>query len=269
MSEHIRPASDPYHSPVAQATERTPGVLHEKGDFNFRLVLWVGFGLIVTVVLVHLAVWRLLFHEEERNIPPSGGQSSPMLADARRPLEQRLLDVPPPLLEGLERESSLLILRTGDAEERKFYVASDVRVRIGDKEKARLFELREGQTVDVTYHMPDSVISGLGVVTSITSLPVKSRVEAAHEWPDTARTLTAAVVKIEPRGIEAAREWAEVQMDRYGWVDRQKSVARIPITTAMEEILHSREFPKKAKGTSNVRLPSRSNSGQSEGREKP
>ena len=115
MSEHIQPSPDPH--PAARrggCPERTPGVSYEKSGFDFWLILRVGFGLIVTVVVLQLAVWWLLVHYEIPNAPPLEGESSLALDDARRPLGQRLLDVPPPHLEGIERESSLLILRTGE-----------------------------------------------------------------------------------------------------------------------------------------------------------
>ena len=271
MSEHIQPSPDPHPAPgAATLPERTPGVSYEKGGFDFRLILRLGFGLIVTVVVVHLAVWWLLVHYEIPNAPPLEGESSLGLDDARRPLGQRLLDVPPPHLEGIERESSLLILRTGESEQQRFYVAPNIHVSIKDR-IARLFELREGQAVTITYHMPGGVAGGFGVATSIRSPPVKSTAETAHELPDATRMLTATVVTVEPRSVEAARAWAEVQMDHYGWADRRKGIVRIPVATAMEEVLKSREFRSDARKKSDGRIapPGRSNSGRGLGGDKP
>jgi len=271
MSEHIQPSPDPHPAPVAAALpERTPGVSYEKSGFDFWLILRVGFGLIVTAGVIHLAVWWLLVHYEIPNAPPLEGESSLALDDARRPLSQRLLDVPPPHLEGIERESSLLILRTGESEQQRFYVAPNIQVSIQDR-TARLFELREGQAVTITYHMPGGVAGGLGVATSVRSPPMKAATETAHELDDATRILTATVVKVEPRSVEAARAWAEVQMDRYSWADRAKGIVRIPVATAMEEVLKSREFRAGARQKSDGRIapPGRSNSGRGSGGDKP
>ena len=191
------------------------------------------------------------------------GESSLALEDARRPLGRRLLDVPPPHLEGIERESSLLILRTGEGERRTFYVAPEVHVVIKDK-TARLFELREGRAVTITYHMPGGADGGLGVATSVNSPPMKAAAETAHERADAARTLTATLVKVEPRSVAAARELADVQMNRFGWADRDQGIVRIPVGTAMEEVLKSREFRSGARQKSDGRIapPGRSNSGR-------
>ncbi|HWG43990.1 MAG TPA: hypothetical protein VN688_14525 [Gemmataceae bacterium] len=273
MSEHIQRDLGPHPAPVAVETpERTPGVAHERGEFNLRLVVYVGLGLIVTAITVHLLVWWLLRGYEMRHKAPLEGESSLALDDANRPLGERLLNVPPPHLEGIERESTLLILRGDKGEEQQFFVAENVRVRIKDKDKdeyrtARLFELREGQEVTITYHLPGGVAGGLGVVTSATTPPLKTDREAGPELPGTAQRLTATIIKVEPRSVAAAREWAEVQMDRYGWADRQKGVARIPVAVAMEEVLQSAKFrPSDKKKTSRLTPPTRSNSGR--GREK-
>src|SRR5262249_18878888 len=152
---------------------------------------------------------------EKSDTLPAGSMSTLALDDARRPLGQRLDTMPPPHLEGIERESSLVILRVDEGKEERFFVAPNVRVRIDETEKARLFELREGQQVTVAYDMPGGVAGGLGVVTSVTSPPVKAEKRAEPELPDVTRTLTGTVIKLEPRSIAAAREWAEVQKDRY------------------------------------------------------
>ena len=138
--------------PVAAAIpERTPGVSYEKSGFDFWLILRLGFGLIVTVVVLQLAVRWLLVHYEIPNAPPLSGESSLGLDDARRPLGQRLLDVPPPHLEGIERESSLLILRTGESEQQRFYVAPNIHVSI--KGKARS-PLRAAGGTGGDHHLP-------------------------------------------------------------------------------------------------------------------
>jgi hypothetical protein len=161
----------------------------------------------------------------------------------------------------------LLVLRVGAHEDRRFFVGPATRVRI-NKSIARLYELREGQEVTITYHMPGGADGGFGVVTSVTSPPEGSRKTDEHELPQATQILTATVLRIEPRGVAAAREWAEVQMDRYSWADRQKDVARIPIALAMEEVLRSKEFqpPKKMSNGSAI-PPTRSNSGRGKGEE--
>jgi hypothetical protein len=267
MSEHIQPAPGPHTAPVAAAEAhlRTPGVSYEREEFNFRLIIKVGVGLAVMAAVIHLVVWWLLRGLEKTDTLPAGSMSTLALDDARRPLGQRLDNVPPPHLEGIERESSLLILRVDEGKEERFYVTLDVSVRNGENEKARLFELREGQPVTVAYHMPGGVAGGIGVVTSVTSPPVKAEKKAEPELPEVSRTLTGTVVKVEPRSIAAAREWAEVQKDRYGWMDRQKEIVHIPVERAMEEVLRSSEFHSKngkKRGDGRTASPTRSSSGR-------
>src|SRR5262245_32218019 len=248
MSEHIQPAPsvadslrESERTRGASAPPRTPGVSYEREGFNFPLIIKVGVGLAVMAVVIHLVVWWLLRGLEKADTQPAGSMSTLALDDAKRPLGQRLDNVPPPHLEGIERERSLFILRVDEGKEERFFVAPNVRVRIGETEKARLFELREGQQVTVAYHMPGGVAGGIGVVNSVTSPPVKAEKKAEPELPDDTRTLTGTVVKVEPRSIAAAREWAEVQKDRYGWMDRQKKIVHIPIEQAMKEVLQSPE----------------------------
>jgi hypothetical protein len=109
------------------------------------------------------------------------------------------------------------------------------------------------------------------VATSVRSPPMKAATETAHELDDATRILTATVVKVEPRSVEAARAWADVQMDRYSWADRAKGIVRIPVATAMEEVLKSREFRSGARKKSDGRIapPGRSNSGRGSGGDKP
>ncbi len=279
MSEHIQSlsggrqppefgASQRADAPRSETHERTPGVSHERGEFSLRLVLGVAGGLIVTALVIHLVVWGALTGFEKRNALPSGSLSTLAEEDATRPLDQRLDNVPPPHLEGIERESSLLIVRDDKGEEQRFYASLDVRVHLGDNEKARLFELREGQRVTLTYYLPNGVGGGVGVVTAVTSPPSEKADKKSDtaELPDVARTFNATILKVEPRSIAAARQWAEVQMERYGWTDRDKEIVHVPVEKAMEEVLKSPQFrTEKNKKKSGGRLasPSRSSSGRS------
>lgn len=266
MSEHIQQAPGPHAAPpTAEAHEGTPGVSRESDWFNFWLIVKVGLGLAVTAAFIQVSVWYLLHGLKKIETQPVGTESSLALDDARRPLGQRLDNVPPPLLEGIERESSQLILLVDEDKEERFYVASDVKVHLGEKENARLFELREEQRVTVAYHMPGGVAGGIGVVTSVTSPPVKSDTKTEPELPDATRTLTATVVRLVPRSTAAAREWAEVQMERYGWADRRKEIVHVPIEQAMEDVLKSKEFRSeggKKKGDGRMAMPTRSSSGR-------
>ncbi|MHB1423390.1 MAG: hypothetical protein ACYC3I_09405 [Gemmataceae bacterium] len=242
-SSPLSPASGERGRGEGEENERTPGVSHESEAFDFRLILWVGAGLVVTAVVVQVVVWWLFRGVEKIDAVPAGGVSELALEEANKPLAQRLDDVPAPHLEGIERESSLLVVRTERGEEKRFYAASDIRVRIGENKKARLFELREGQRVTVCYYEPGGVGGGLGVVTSLTSPQSRGQQELSQtELPDASRTLDCEILKIEPRSIAAAREWAEVQMKQYGWIDREKEIVHVPIERAMEEVLRSKEF---------------------------
>lgn len=245
MSEHIQPASDrtsrEHERP--ETYEHTPGVHRESEAFDFRLILWVGGGLVATALLVQVSVWWLLGSLQQHHTVPPDRVSELVEQDAARTLVQRLDNVPGPHLEGIERESSLLVVRTDAGGEERFYTAVDVRVRIGENEKARLFDLREGQRVTLTYYMPGGTAVGLGVVTSVTSPPSEAeRKKPEPELPDVSRTLNGEILKIEPRGIAEARAWAEAQMQRYGWIDRQKEIVHVPIDKAMEEVLRSEKL---------------------------
>lgn len=270
MSEHIQPAPTPHAVPHAPASveghEHTPGVAYERDWFDFRMIAWVGVGLVVTAVVLHVVVWWLLGGLKEVNAVPAGSISQLALEDAAKPLGERMDHVPAPHLEGIERESSRIILRTENGEEKPFFGSPEIRVQIGKNDKANLFELREGQRVTLTYYLPGGVGGALGVVTSVTSPPMDAEQKKAEaELPDVSRTINGEILRIEPRSIAAAREWAEVQMKQYGWIDRDKGVVHIPIEKAMEEVLEAKEFrPSKEQKKSDGRLalPSRSSSGR-------
>jgi hypothetical protein len=254
MSEHIQLPSEGHQpsesslrglTPPApgEAHERTPGVLHESEVFDFRLVIWVGVGLTVVGLITHFVVGGLLGGLEKRHTVPSASVSELAKEDADRPLGQRVDNMPVPHLEGVERESSLLDILTDNGEKQRFFTSVDVRVQIGENEKAGLFELREGQHVTLAYYLPGGAGGGLGVVTSITSPPVKAdRKEPGADLLDVSRTLDGKIIRIEPRSISDARRWAEVQMQNYGWIDRQKQIVHIPVEKAMEEVLRTKEF---------------------------
>src|SRR6516225_2238023 len=105
MSEHIQQAPGPHAAPsTVEAHEGTPGVSRESDYFSFWLIVKVGIGLAVTAAIIQVAVWYLLHGLEKIETQPVGMESSLALDDARRPLGQRLENVPPPLLEGIERE---------------------------------------------------------------------------------------------------------------------------------------------------------------------
>jgi hypothetical protein len=268
MSEHIQPAPGPHAPPSVAAPEthlHTPGVAYDPEKFNFRLILWVGVGLVVTAVVIHVAVWWLLGGLQHINAKPVGSISELALEDAAKPLAQRIDKVPTPHLEGIERESSLIVLRTENGEEARFYGSPDLRVEIDNKE-AKLFELREGQRLTLTYYLPSGVDGALGVVTAMTSPPVKAEQKKPEpELPDTTRTINGVLLRIEAHSIAAARDWAEVQMQRYGWIDRNKGIVHIPIDRAMAEVLKSKEFrteKNRNKSDGRLALPSRSSSGR-------
>jgi hypothetical protein len=254
MSEHVQPASggrqplDAAHQEVntprsPEEHPRTPGVFRESEAFDFRLIIMVGVGLLVVAAVVHFTVAGLLGGLEKVHTVPPDRIPDLVKEDAAQPLNQRIDKVPVPHLEGIERASSLLEIRSEDGERQRFCTSVDVHVRIGDNHKAQLFELREGQHVTLSYYMPGGDGGTLGVVTSITSPPLKAeRKKAGPELPDASRTLNGEIIRIEARSIAAARDWAEVQMEHYGWVDRDKGIVHIPVEKAMEEVLRSKEL---------------------------
>ncbi|HTU21426.1 MAG TPA: hypothetical protein VMG10_25540 [Gemmataceae bacterium] len=268
MSEHIQPAPDSPAPPAAVAEaerhEKTPGVAYERERFDFRLILRVGAGLAVTVLIVQVIVWWLFGGLEEHNRVPAGRVSELAKEDAARPFDQRLDNVPAPHLEGIEPESSLLEVRTEAGEKLRFYTSIDVRVRIGENKKARLFDLREGQRVTLTYYTPDGVGSGLGVVTSVTSPPRNAEQKRPEpDLPNVSRTFNVEILRVVPRSIAASREWAETQMERYGWIDRDKGIVHVPVEKAMDAV--AKEFRaqgKQKKSEGRTPLPTRSSSGR-------
>lgn len=248
MSEHIRPADDRRDAVPAppEEHERTPGVLHESEAFAFGLVIKVGIGLAVVAAIIHFTVAGLLGGLEKAHTVPPDRISELTREEAAQPLNRRIDSVPAPHLEGIERQSSLLEIKSEDGQRQRFVTSIDVRVRIGDNDKARLFELRQGQRVTISYYMPGGDGGGLGVVTSIISPPRKAeRKRAGPEQPDASQTFNGEIIRIEPRSIAAARDWAEVQMEQYGWIDREKGIVHIPVEKAMEEVLRSKEFGSK------------------------
>jgi len=138
------------HNP-SEEHERTPGVFHESDAFELRLIIKVGIGLAVVAAIVQFAVaWLLGGLERHHTVPPD---RVPELVkeDAALPLGLRVAKVPPPHLEGIERDNS-------------------------------------------------------------------------------------------PSNIAAARRQAEEQIGRYGWIDREKGIVRIPVEKAMEQVLRTKEF---------------------------
>ena len=268
MNEPLQPAPGPHAATAttAEAHERTPGVSHEREEFNLWLLVKVGIGLAATALVVHVLVSWLFGGLEKFNAQPTGEASAPALEDAKRPFAQRLDDVPSPHLEGIERESSILVVRTEKGEERRFFAAADVHVRIGKEEKGRLFELREGQRVTLTYYVPGGNAGGIGVVAAVTCPPVEAKAtNNESELPDAARSLLAEIIEVEPHSIAASRDWAEIQMKRYGWTDRDKKIVHIPVEKAMETVLQSNEFrtdANKKKSAGQTRMPTRSSSGR-------
>ena len=49
-------------------------------------------------------------------------------------------------------------------------------------------------------------------------------------------------IERESSSIAAARQRAEVQMQGYGWIDREKQIVHVPVEKAMEEVLRTKEF---------------------------
>lgn len=271
MSEHIQPYFDSHSatSATADTPGHTPGVSHESEHLDLRPIVWSGFGLIVMCAVVSALVWWLFGGLEKFNAQPVGTVSSLAIEDADRPFGQRLDNVPAPHIEGIERESSIISIRTQNGEEKRLFASADISVSIGEKEKASLFELHEGQRVTLVYYMPSGSSGGIGVVAAVISPPVKAKAEKIEsEQPDSSRSLLAEIIKVEPRSIAASREYAEVQMNRYGWTDRNDEIVHIPVERAMESVLQSTEFradADKKKGHGRPTIPSRSSSGRTMG----
>ena len=77
------------------ATADNPDVRHETSDVNIRAILGFGFGLIVTAIVIHFAVWLLFIFFVSRDAP--GAPAFPLAAgqENRVPPEPRLQPAPP------------------------------------------------------------------------------------------------------------------------------------------------------------------------------
>ena len=121
----------------------------------------------------------------------------------------------------------------------------------------------------IVYYMPSGIAGGIGVVAAVASPPMKAKAtKSESEQPDSSRALLAEIIKVEPHSFAASREWAEVQMKRYGWTDRNDGIVHIPVERAMEGVLQSNEFradADKKKGNGRPAIPSRSSSGRTMG----
>jgi hypothetical protein len=224
-----------------------PAVGYETQDANIRVILITAGILAASVTVICLAVWGLYVYFDEREMR-ARTTGSPLAKE-----EQDRLP-PPPRLEGFEPVGAYLFVSTPSGA-RKFYVDTPITVRqkVDDYYKdVGLFDLREGTEVSVSFNPAE----GRDWVVAVYAPPRE---------PAAPPSVTGKIEKIDPRGVTDRDEWAKQELSRYGWQDKQKGIARIPIDRAIQVIADKKLGPTGAEkeGTAPGRArPSVSNSGR-------
>lgn len=244
--------TDPHEAPPPGPGQ--PAVGHETRDANIRVILITAGILAASITVICLAVWGLYVYLNEREMAAST-TGSPLVKEAQDRLP------PPPRLEGFEPVGAYLFVNTGD-EVRTFYVDTPITVRQKAGEEYRdvsLFDLRPGTEVSVTFNPAEGRDRVRDRVVAIYSPPAGRGPE--QPLPSVKGTIE----KIDPRGVAEREGAAKKELGRYGWEDREKGIARIPIDRAMQVIAEQKLGPAGAEkeGTAPGRArPSESNSGR-------
>jgi hypothetical protein len=229
---------------------------YETRDANIRVILITAGILVAGVTVICLAVRGLYVYLDEREMRAST-TGSPLVKE-----EQDRLP-PPPRLEGFEPVGAYLFVRTGD-EVRTFYVDTPLTVRrkVGEGYKeVGLFDLRPGTEVSITFNPTD----GRDRVVTVYAPPQEPAAQASRGPELPLPSVTGTIEKIDPRGVAEREEAAKKELGRYGWEDRSKGIARIPIDKAMQVIADQKLGPtgtEKARTAPGRARPSESNSGR-------
>jgi hypothetical protein len=188
--------------------------------------------------VIHVGLWGFFEYLKQRE---SAAKTSDL------PLVQGEMNQLPaqPRLEAFEPTHARIVLRTDDGEERVFYDDGNLTVEqipeSGEKSSLKLYAVRPGDQVSLTYLRPPGFTGGEGV--SLESQVTRDRVVRIETGPGRSPagrnaetgliTVAGTIVRIDPTSGPDMREAAEARLERYGWVDEKKQVAHIPIDEAM------------------------------------
>jgi hypothetical protein len=217
--------------------ETRPG--YETRDANIRTIVLVGCALVAAAVVIHIGVWGL-FDYLKRRADRANQARMARLPVVRAEMAQREAGLarrpPQPRLEAFEPTHARIILETADGQEHVFYVDTPVTVvrrAEGGEEKVEpnLYDVLPGTEVSLTYLDPQGLYGRPRVI----------RIEVGGEAPGDAdrpreggvRTVAGKIKRIDPESGPDIRQAGEADLGRYGWVDRKKDVAHIPIDQAM------------------------------------
>jgi hypothetical protein len=227
------------HHPETPTTD-TPK--HEGRDANLRIIVFVGCILIAGAVVAHVAVWGLFHYFKERD--------NALKARPNLPLAQAEMNQLPasPRLEAFEPLHAGIYLREDNGRDWVFYVDSAITVvRVPREGKATgLYDLHPGDAVSVTY-LPPRGLSGGDGVTPEEQQPTRFRAVRVEIGPGRSPagtssetglvTVRGTLTRVNPTKGSDMREAAEARLGRYGWVDRKKQIAHIPIDRAVQILL--------------------------------
>jgi hypothetical protein len=218
---------DPAHAPADD-----PPVKHETRDANIATIVFVGCILVVSAVVIHVGLWGLYKYWEERD---NAAKTSdlPLVKEEMNQLPAQ------PRLEAFQPNRAWVFLGVAGDQEVSFYVDTPITVervsREGKREPLDLFELRPGTAVALTY----SETQGLPGRPRVVRIETGEGLAVGKGRPTEAglATVNGALARVAATGGPDMRVAAETRLRQYGWVDRKKQVAHIPIDEAMKIVV--------------------------------
>jgi hypothetical protein len=222
------------HDP-APAPADDPPVKHETRDANISTIVFVGCILVAAAVVIHVGLWGLYHYWEERD---------DLAKTSHLPLVKEEMNQLPaqPRLEAFQPNRAWVFLGVAGDEEVSFYVDTPITVervsREGRREPLDLFALRPGTAVALTY----SETQGLPGRPRVVRIETGEGLAVGQGRPTEAGlvTVNGQLARVVPTGGPDMRKAAEEQLRHYGWVDRKKQVAHIPIDEAMKIVVDRR-----------------------------
>ncbi len=200
---------------------------HETRDANIKTILVVAGILIVCAVVIHLGIWGLFEFFKQRENAAKTTTNWLVLSQMNQLPAQ-------PRLEGFEPVHARVVLETPEGQEQTFYVDAPVTVyrpvEGGRRsEPLDLYDLLPGTEVSLTFRDPPN---GRRQVVRIEAGGTRGGPERATETG--LKIITGKIKRIQPESGSDFRAAAEAELRRYGWVNREKDVAHIPIERAMQ-----------------------------------
>jgi hypothetical protein len=208
---------------------------YETQDANLATIVFVGCTLVACAVVIHVALWGLFRYWDKHDVRAKTS-SSPLVREEMNQLPAE------PRLEAFEPNRAWLFLRTSDDKEESFYVDTAVTVeripKEGERAELKLFALRPGTEVALTYQNPQGLPGRPRVVRIETG---EGRAAGTGRPAETGLiTIAGRLVRIVPTGGADWRVAAEIRLGQYGWVDEKKQIAHIPIDEAMRILAERR-----------------------------